>query len=294
MLTKVVQDAPASGSTPAVKSQDTFTYDAAGNTEKRVLGGDTQNLSWNAAGDLTKSTAGAEEATFAYDAAGERVLRKEPDAPTFYLPGMELRLDAASKAITAARYYVMGDKTVALRTKHGVQFLSADSHGTAQIAVNAATGETARRRMDPFGGERGGDESAKPWVDDKGFLGKPVDESTGLTHIGAREYEPENGRFISADPLIDFTDPQQINGYAYANNSPVSFSDPTGLILYHEVTKLGYGNAQVLHNRIARDPAAYQRTLADSWVSYQRYWSQKQSPAQEKADRARAAANAAK
>lgn len=81
--------------------------------------------------------------------------------------------------------------------------------------------------MDPFGNERG-TAVTEPWVDDKGFLGKPVDASTGLTHIGAREYEPENGRFISADPLIDFTDPQQINGYAYANNSPVTMSDPTG------------------------------------------------------------------
>ncbi|WP_245654555.1 RHS repeat-associated core domain-containing protein [Streptomyces violens] len=89
----------------------------------------------------------------------------------------------------------------------------------------AATGETTRRRMAPFGSERGKGDPDKPWVDDKGFLGKPVDKSTGLTHVGAREHEPENGRFISADPLINFTDPQQINGYAYANNSPVSFSD---------------------------------------------------------------------
>ncbi|WP_030264813.1 hypothetical protein [Streptomyces violens] len=65
-------------------------------------------------------------------------------------------------------------------------------------------------------------------------------------------------------------------------------------MLYDEVTKLGYGNARVLHNRIAASPGAHQRRLADNWVSFQRYWSQKHSPAEEKADRARAAANAAK
>ncbi|MBP2337380.1 hypothetical protein JOF41_003558 [Saccharothrix coeruleofusca] len=31
------------------------------------------------------------------------------------------------------------------------------------------------------------------------------------------------------DPIIDNNDPQQLNGYAYSNNSPVTFSDPTGL-----------------------------------------------------------------
>ncbi|MGK5448634.1 polymorphic toxin-type HINT domain-containing protein [Streptomyces radiopugnans] len=292
MLTKVVQDTAAGGQGPAVRSQDTFAYDEVGNTDRRVLDGNTQDLDWNAEGRLTRAVQGTQESAFAYDAAGDRILRKEPDATTFYLPGMELRLDATTKAITGTRYYSFGDRTVAMRTGDGVRFLASDHHGTAEIAIDAATGETTRRRMDPFGAERGN--ASQPWVDDKGFLGKPVDKSTGLTHIGAREYEPENGRFISADPLIDFTDPQQINGYAYSNNNPVSFSDPTGLMIYDDATGLGYGNAQVLQNRIKRDPASYQRALLWRSQSFHQYWAQVNSPAQQKADRARAAANAAK
>ncbi|MFD9881223.1 RHS repeat domain-containing protein [Streptomyces alboflavus] len=91
-----------------------------------------------------------------------------------------------------------------------MQFLAGDHHGTSLAAVDAQSGAVTRRRMDPFGNARDAGVT-DPWVDDKGFLGKPVDASTGLTHIGAREYEPENGRFISVDPLIDFQDPQQIN-----------------------------------------------------------------------------------
>lgn len=53
---------------------------------------------------------------------------------------------------------------------------------------------------------------------------------TGLTNIGAREYDPVTGRFISVDPIIDINDPQRMNGYVYANNNPISYSDPTGLI----------------------------------------------------------------
>jgi hypothetical protein len=47
--------------------------------------------------------------------------------------------------------------------------------------------------------------------------------------LGAREYDPWLGRFISVDPIIDSMDPQQMNGYAYANNNPPSMTDPDGL-----------------------------------------------------------------
>ncbi|MFF0134283.1 RHS repeat-associated core domain-containing protein [Streptomyces mirabilis] len=55
------------------------------------------------------------------------------------------------------------------------------------------------------------------------------DTRTGLTHLGTREYDQSTGRFLSADPVIDPSDPLQINGYAYADNNPVTKSDPDGL-----------------------------------------------------------------
>jgi hypothetical protein len=51
-----------------------------------------------------------------------------------------------------------------------------------------------------------------------------------LVHLGARDYDPGIGRFISADPVMVLTDPQQLHGYAYADNNPVTFFDPTGLV----------------------------------------------------------------
>jgi RHS repeat-associated protein len=80
--------------------------------------------------------------------------------------------------------------------------------------------------MDPFGKRRGAAPSF--WPDDKGFVGGVID-TTGLVSIGAREYDPATGRFVSADPILDFGDPQQVHGYAYANNAPATASDPSGL-----------------------------------------------------------------
>lgn len=51
--------------------------------------------------------------------------------------------------------------------------------------------------------------------------------------LGAREYGPLLGRFISADPLMNPLDAQQLSGYAYANYSPVTFMDPTGMACEH-------------------------------------------------------------
>lgn len=227
-LTTNVVDTTATSSTPAVKLTNTYTYDNTGNTDHRVLNGDTQKLDWDKQGELTKVTnADGTTTDYVYDAAGSRLLSKTASETTFYLPGMELHLKKSTGAVTGSRYYSLGGETIAVRDNNGVTFLASDHHGTAQLAVNAATGATQRRRMDPFGTER--ERSSSDWVDDKGFVGGTVQESTGLTTLGAREYDAGTGRFISADPIIDHTDPQQINGYSYSLNNPVTFSDPDGL-----------------------------------------------------------------
>ncbi|MFJ2911718.1 RHS repeat-associated core domain-containing protein [Streptomyces sp. NPDC087228] len=227
-LTTEVVDTTATSSTPAVKLTNTYTYDDTGNTDHRVLNGDTQTLDWDKQGELTKVTnADGTTTEYVYDAAGSRLLSKTASESTFYLPGMELHLKKATGAVTGTRYYSLAGQTVAVRDNNGVTFLASDHHGTAQFAVDAATGATQRRRMDPFGAER--ERSSSDWVDDKGFVGGTVQESTGLTTLGAREYDTGTGRFISADPIIDYADPQQINGYAYGLNNPVTFSDPDGL-----------------------------------------------------------------
>lgn len=151
---------------------------------------------------------------------------------TVYLPGgQELRLDQSTGKVTATRYYAFAGQTVAMRTGPGgtaVTSLVSDPHGTATIAVANTTAATLTvRRFDPYANPRG---PQVTWPGDHGFLDKPVD-ATGLVAIGARYYDPALGRFISVDPVMDLTDPQQWAAYSYANNNPTTYSDPTGLIV---------------------------------------------------------------
>ncbi|WP_035850506.1 RHS repeat-associated core domain-containing protein [Kitasatospora azatica] len=110
-------------------------------------------------------------------------------------------------------------------------YQAADPHGTTGVQIDTGTAQNVTRRpTDPFGNPRGSQPAPGSWSGDKGFVGGTLDTATGLTDLGAREYDPLHGRFLNPDPLLDLTSPQQWNGYAYSDNHPVSSSDPSGLI----------------------------------------------------------------
>ncbi|MEV5156393.1 polymorphic toxin-type HINT domain-containing protein [Streptomyces werraensis] len=212
------------------QTTDSYTYWENGATKTRNLNGTTQTLDWDVEGELAKVTeASGETTTFLNDGDGNRLIRRDATGTTLYLGETELRLDKASGNVTATRYYTHAGKTVAMRTPSNLTWLSTDHHGTADLQIDATTQALTRRATKPFGEDRGTQKPAT-WRGEKGFVGG-IEDPTGLTHLGAREYDTKTGRFISVDPIGDLKDPQQINGYAYSNNNPVTFSDPTGLIL---------------------------------------------------------------
>ncbi|MFI8963070.1 polymorphic toxin-type HINT domain-containing protein [Streptomyces sp. NPDC053493] len=203
-----------------------YTYDKAGNTETRTTGTKTQTLTWGPENDLTKVTeADSSETTYLNDAEGNRLIRRDNTGSTLYLGETELRYDKTTNAVTATRYYSHAGQTVAVRTSQSLTWLGTDHNGTTSVQIDATTQTLTRRYTQPFGEDRGANPTA--WAGEKGFVGG-IEDPTGLTHLGAREYDPTTGRFISADPIADLKDPQQINGYAYSNNNPVSSADPDG------------------------------------------------------------------
>ncbi|GAA2815269.1 RHS repeat domain-containing protein [Kribbella solani] len=206
-----------------------FRYDQAGFTTGIDRGGQADVLNWNPAGrlDTIKSNGGTSK--FVDDADGQRILRADPNGDlTAWVAGYELTYTKATGKVEATRYYKHGAEVVGVRNGRGdLQWLSGDHHGTNQWIVNGNTLTVSVRRRDPFGNPRGPVPAS--WPDDRGFVGGIENDAVQLTTVGAREYDSATGRFVSADPLMDLTDPQQLNGYAYANNSPVTTSDASGL-----------------------------------------------------------------
>ncbi|MBA5224554.1 hypothetical protein H1X69_24590 [Streptomyces griseoaurantiacus] len=225
------------GSTPT--STDTFTYDADGTMLTRTEPGTSPteakstNYGWTPQGQLatvkTTASTGSELTRYTYDADGALLVRTTPSETVAYLGATELRT-TDGKTATATRYYTCGSSTVAMRVTNSdsgkVTYLLADTQASTQLAIDADTGTTTRRRYTPFGDERSGD---LPAGTDHGFLGKTEDTSTGLSLLGARAYDPAIARFLSPDPLTAPYDPQNLSAYTYSQNNPVNFRDPTGL-----------------------------------------------------------------
>ncbi|MEE1797564.1 RHS repeat protein [Streptomyces sp. JV176] len=225
-LPHAVQQAKTTGG-PDNGRTSTFAYDKAGNTTQRTLGNQKQTLTWDAEGHLATLTEAGRTTSYAYDADGNRMITNDADgSQTLTLPGSNELKVSATGSKEAVRYYTHEGETVAVRTGSGFSFLLSDHQGTAMAAVGMTTLALTRRKQLPFGQPRTGQTEQIPGT--RGFV-QGTNDPTGLTHLGAREYDPALGRFLSVDPVIDFNDPAQMNAYSYAHNNPVTQSDPTGL-----------------------------------------------------------------
>jgi RHS repeat-associated protein len=101
-----------------------------------------------------------------------------------------------------------------------------------------------------------------------GFAGGLHDRETGLVRFGARDYDPWTGRWTLRDP-IKF-DGGQANLYAYVDNEPVNFIDPTGLSKTDKLFGLPKKIWNWYHRQVKKDgdpdlDAEDARELFDDW-----------------------------
>lgn len=224
-LTSTTATGPAAAANTA-----TYTYDPAGNTTT-ITGGATgnQTLTWTDQNKLATDTTTNGTTTYVYDNTGNPLIRRDPGQTTLFLRDEQIVLNTTTGAITATRYYTISGTTIASRTGTAAPvYLIPDHQGTNQLAITSDTEAVTQRQYLPFGGVRGTPPPTWPGGD-RGYVGGTPDPSTNLENLGAREYNPASGRFLSADPVLELTDPTQMGGYDYAGNNPTTGSDPTGL-----------------------------------------------------------------
>ncbi|MFI8822213.1 RHS repeat-associated core domain-containing protein [Streptomyces sp. NPDC053431] len=212
--------------------ETSYTYDVSGNIESRTDRAGTDSFRFGTQGKLVElaRTATGKSTKYVYDAAGNLLIRRDADKTVLYTGDQELTLKTGAAKAEGTRYIGLGGQTVAVRTVDAagdrVAYLVSDRQGTGQIQIDAVSQTVTRRQYKPFGEKR---TAPATWQGSRGFVGGQEDEDTGLVNLGARQYDPAAGRFLSPDPLLDANDPEQWNAYSYANNSPVTLSDPDGL-----------------------------------------------------------------
>jgi len=101
-----------------------------------------------------------------------------------------------------------------------------DGLGSVRALVDATGAMVPARSYAAFGAPQAQTGSAASAL---GFTGELQDNHTGLVSLRTRWYNPAQGRFLQRDSFAGGpTRPQSLNRYAYTENNPVNWTDPSG------------------------------------------------------------------
>jgi len=232
---------------PSHERETEYKYDERGNQIK--AGGD--KLEYNLDNSLAKATLSAGQSTvFNYDAKGLRVsststFQAEASSQRWSwdvagtLPQIGVDTVEQGGAVTEKRGFVYGPDDEPLALLDPASGAHAYTHdwlgGTANMLSPAGTLEEGYD-YDPFGNPRVGPTLAAQELPGQGlenpmqYTGAYQDSTSGSGnyHLRARNYDPGTGRFATRDPMP--TGQGATSAYTYADNNPLAYSDPTGMV----------------------------------------------------------------
>jgi RHS repeat-associated protein len=213
----------------------TYSYDNGGN----LTGNGTLSDTWNYKDQLTQAVAGGVTSNYLYDHAGERASLANGTTTTVY-PNDYYNTDGTkqTKSIYAGDQLVATVETVSsVVTPY---YIHGDHLGSTSATSNGSGSLVETLDYFPFGNQR---ISSGAHIEQRQYVGQIYDADTGLDYLNARYYEGSIGRFISQDPVFLnpesmgpeifsgwLKNPQAQNSYSYANNNPITLSDPDGKI----------------------------------------------------------------
>jgi RHS repeat-associated protein len=219
----------------------TYAYDANGNMTSGAGRAVIYN-SFNMADSVTQSSH-----TYAliYDTEHQRLTQTEGTAVTDYLndPASNVMTERFTSGSTTTwrSYFVADGKTVGERSVTGstvtLTYFVLDHLGSVAVVTTSTGTVQSQLAYDAWGKMRspttGADDEAcalppaSPTT--RGFTDQEQMEDVCLVNFNARIYDPQIGRFMSADPTTEAPyNLQDLNRYTYVLNNPLSLTDPTG------------------------------------------------------------------
>ncbi|HWO00299.1 MAG TPA: RHS repeat-associated core domain-containing protein, partial [Blastocatellia bacterium] len=196
-------------------------FDAKGQLVSKTESAAATGYQWDARGRLTRVT-GGQNIDYGYDGLGRLASRSVGGLTTNFLySGSEIVLDKASDGSSIDYLAGLGVDEKLRQSGAGDPLYFVQDHLLSVAALTDATGSVVERNQyEPFGN------TATSGLTRYGFTGRERDSATGLMYFRARWYDPQQGRFITQDP-IGFAG--GANLYAYSANDPINLSDPFGL-----------------------------------------------------------------
>ncbi|MBX3001211.1 MAG: hypothetical protein KF893_21995 [Caldilineaceae bacterium] len=209
----------------------TYGHSAAGERISKTSGGQTTQYNYDALGNLLGVTM-PNGTTVAYlvDGQNQRIGKRVNGVlvqgflyENNLRPAAELN---GSGGVVSRFVYATRLNVPDYLVKEGVTYRILTDHlGSPRLVVNTASGAIAQRMdYDSFGNVL---TDTNPGFQPFGFAGGLYDAQTKLVRFGARDYDPQTGRWSAKDPLLFM--PGETNLYAYASNDPMNRIDPDGL-----------------------------------------------------------------
>ncbi|MFH1691505.1 MAG: RHS repeat-associated core domain-containing protein [Candidatus Omnitrophota bacterium] len=220
-----------------------YQYDANGN----MTTGKNKTLEYDVENRIIKIIQPDATTDFVYDGDGGRV-KKVTTSPshqvtseTTYIGSLfEINTDYSDSenpiTKTTKHIFAGSNKVCSVNTRTGLpdnpqtSYYHTDHLGSSNVITDETGAQASHYEYTPYG-SIAVDELANPQTGSPVnyyFTGKELDK-TGLYYYSARYYDPEIGRFVSADTLVQAPyDPQSLNRYAYCRNNPLKYTDPSG------------------------------------------------------------------
>lgn len=240
---------------------ETFEYDPNGNMiYKRAAGAIVRTVTYTSFNKPATIASGTTTLSFAYGPDRDRymqTIRKGTQTETLhYIGKLFERLKKSDGTFEFKNYLYAGGRMVAIDTRYSdpakadrLEYVHQDHLGSID-AVTSSTGMIVERsQYTPFGEQLAG----VVWKDNiisqlnlnitrRGYTNHELLADVGLVHMNGRVYDPQLGRFLSADPHVQYPDDaQSYNRYSYVMNNPLSAVDPSGYFLKHLVqSAMGY------------------------------------------------------
>ena len=175
--------------------------------------------------NLISAENGSTSVDYVYDPMNRQIQKDVNNTKTRYVYANWHRLADYDGSDTLQNRFVYGvnsnEPLIAVAAGGALTYMHADRFGSIMSLTNNSGTVTNRYAYSPWG------ESNSLSGTTFGFTGQRYDEETGLYYFKNRYYSPTLGRFLQPDPLLYEDD---LNLYAYVSNSPLNYTDPTGLM----------------------------------------------------------------
>ena len=128
---------------------------------------------------------------------------------------------------TIIKYYYAGSQRIAMRTNGTLLYILGDHLGSTSLTTDANGQNPTKTYYKAWGEVRYASGAAPTKYT---YTGQYSDSYINLLWYGSRHYDPELGRFIQPDSIVPLASQgvQAWDRYAYVNNNPVRYTDPTG------------------------------------------------------------------